>query len=56
MLSISRALLYEMSASGELGPMPLHFHRKALWRVDELQRWVSADCPPRQQWQKERGQ
>lgn len=52
-LGISRALLYAMHSSGELGPMPHRFgRRKVVWAVEDLQEWVRHGCPPRAEWVK----
>jgi len=32
-------------------PRPVRIGRSTLWRVDELQQWVSADCPRREEWE-----
>ncbi|HPC95485.1 MAG TPA: hypothetical protein PLU87_11115 [Sedimentisphaerales bacterium] len=50
MLSISRSMLYQISNTGELGPMSLKLGTRRLWRYDELAAWVRADCPPRGVW------
>jgi excisionase family DNA binding protein len=50
MLGIGRTLLYEMLVDGRLGPIPITFGRKKLWRTEELRHWVEAACPPRKQW------
>jgi excisionase family DNA binding protein len=54
-LSIGKSLLYQMAADGRLGPMPISFGRKVLYRADELRQWVSQGCPPRPQWVKRKG-
>jgi len=56
LLGISRALLYSMHADGRLGPLPVSFGRRKLWRVSELTAWTehSPPCPPRAEWMKER--
>jgi len=55
MLSISRALFYSMASDGRLGPLPVAFGRRKLYRVSELTAWVehSPPCPPRAEWLKE---
>jgi len=50
MLGIGRTLLYEMLVDGRLGPKPVTFGKRKLFRVAELRAWVSADCPSRQKW------
>lgn len=54
MLSCGRTMLYEMSADGRLGPEPVKFGRKVLYRVRELEDWVTAGCPCRNEWRKQR--
>ncbi len=51
-LSLSPAGLYRMSSAGELGPMPIKFGRRRLWRYEELAAWVRAGCPRRELWVK----
>lgn len=50
-LSISRALLYSMSADGRLGPAPLHIGRRALLNRRELSDWCDCGLPNREKWQ-----
>ncbi len=51
-LSLSPATLYRMSSAGELGPMPIRFGKRRLWRYEELAAWVRAGCPRREAWLK----
>lgn len=51
-LSVSRTTIYQMSNTGELGPMPIALGRRKLWRSEELAAWVRAGCPPRGRWVK----
>jgi len=51
-LSPSPATLYRMSSAGELGPMPIKFGKRRLWRYEELAAWVRAGCPRRELWVK----
>jgi predicted DNA-binding transcriptional regulator AlpA len=55
LLGISRALLYQMHSTGELGPLPIPFGRRKLFSVDELRSWVNAGCPNRDKWRRMRG-
>lgn len=50
MLSIGLSKLYQMDRSGQLGPMPLEFGRRTLWRTEEIVAWVRAGCPRRELW------
>lgn len=50
LLSISRSLFYEMKSSGQLGPMPISFGKRKLYRVEELKDWVNSGCMPREKW------
>lgn len=56
MLSIGRSKFYSMCSTGELGPLPITFGTRKLWIVEELRAWVSADCPAREVWQKEKSE
>lgn len=51
LLGISRSHFYGMDSSGRLGPMPIKLGKSTRWRRDELERWVTSDCPSRQKWQ-----
>jgi predicted DNA-binding transcriptional regulator AlpA len=55
MLGIGRTLFYQMSADGRLGPRPVTFGKKKLWRTEELRHWVEAACPGREKWQQIKG-
>ena len=55
LLSVGRSLFYQMHATGRLGPLSVAFGRKRLWSRLELQLWVEAACPPRDQWLRLRG-
>lgn len=50
LIGVGRTLFYSMHTNGQLGPSPVRFGRRILWRVDELTRWVQAGCPKRQEW------
>ena len=50
MLGIRKTLFYQLASSGDLGPVPLKLSSKKLYRVLELENWVSQNCPPRDQW------
>jgi predicted DNA-binding transcriptional regulator AlpA len=47
---ISRTAWYNLKAGGRL-PTPIRLGRRVLWRVEELEAWMDAKCPPRHQWQ-----
>jgi len=51
-LSVSRTTVYQMNNTGELGPMPIRFGRRTLWRYGEIAAWVRAGCPRREVWAK----
>lgn len=51
LLGIGRTLFYSMHSSGRLGPLPVKLGRRSLWNRKELETWVGAGCPARQQWQ-----
>jgi len=50
LLSCGRSLFFEMHATGRLGPLSVAFGRKRLWSRLELDLWVQAGCPGRDQW------
>ena len=52
-LSISKSFLLQLDASGKI-PQPIHLGKRRLWRVEDLQRWVSMGCCSRREFE-ERG-
>ena len=50
LLGISRSLFYVLGSDGRLGPRSVAFGRRKLWRREELEAWVEAECPPRLKW------
>lgn len=48
---VSRTLWFDMRNAGRV-PAPIRLGRRVLWRVDELQRWIDAACPPLHQWKR----
>lgn len=50
LLGIGKSLFYSMHSTGRLGPMPVVFNSKKLWSISELQAWVAAGCPIRDNW------
>jgi predicted DNA-binding transcriptional regulator AlpA len=49
-LSIGRTLLYRLESEGQIGPRPIKLGNCTLWSYMELQRWVRAGCPSREEW------
>ena len=50
LLGIGRSHFYGLHSSGRLGPLPVHLGKRALWRREELLRWVQAGCLGRETW------
>ena len=50
LLGFTRQYFYQLQSSGRLGPMPIHFGRRARWSRFELTAWVKSGCPQRSQW------
>lgn len=50
LLGIGKTLFYSMHSSGRLGPMPVKLGRRALWNRKEMEAWIDAGCPPRNNW------
>lgn len=50
MLGMSRSYLYEMDASGEVGPQTRRVGGKRLYSVEELAAWCRHGMPSRGQW------
>jgi excisionase family DNA binding protein len=51
-LGISRSELYVLASDGRFGPAIIKFGRRSLIRADSLREWVSANCPPRQEFER----
>jgi predicted DNA-binding transcriptional regulator AlpA len=50
-LGISVAQVFRMNSSGALGPRPIKFGEKcSRWITAEVEAWVRAGCPSREQW------
>lgn len=54
LLGISQRAFYSLLSSGRIGPLPIHLGRRTLWRRNELESWIQAGCPARQQWLSEK--
>ncbi len=50
LISVGRSHFYALHSSGRLGPMPIQLGRRTLWNRKELESWVAAGCPAREQW------
>lgn len=50
LLGISERHLWACHASGKLGPRPIALGRSKRWRIDEIQAWLAAGAPVREQW------
>lgn len=46
----SEASWWRDHAAGRI-PAPVKIGGRTLWRVEELRRWVDADCPDRRRWE-----
>lgn len=49
-LSVSVRMVGKMNSSGRL-PRPIHLGRSVRWSVAELEAWLAADAPSRDQWE-----
>ncbi len=50
LLGVSTRSVWNMHASGTLGPLPVRLGARTLWRVSEIQMWTEAGCPMRDRW------
>ncbi len=55
LLSMSRSGLYEFISTGRFGVLPVRFGSRRLYSVKELTDYVSAGCPARDVWQRQKG-
>ena len=53
-LGISRTHLYLLNSTGELGPRPIKLGKCSVWSYPELRDWVTAGCPRREEWERNR--
>jgi predicted DNA-binding transcriptional regulator AlpA len=51
LLGISTRHLWACHASGKLGPRPVSLGRSKRWRLAEVQDWLEAGAPNREQWE-----
>jgi len=51
MLDVSPRKLWQMQDSGEM-PAAVKIGRLVKWNSEELKGWVTAGCPPRDEWEK----
>ena len=49
-LGVGRTLFYQLDACGRIGPRPVKLGKRSLWARAELEDWVAAGCPPREEW------
>jgi predicted DNA-binding transcriptional regulator AlpA len=49
-LQISLRHLWNCHASGRLGPRPISLGRSKRWRADEIDAWLAAGAPERDEW------
>ena len=50
LLGISRATFWKLHSTGKV-PFPIRWGRLVRWRREELEAWVRAGCPGRENWQ-----
>jgi hypothetical protein len=50
LLKVSKRHIQSLDSSGRLGPMGISLGRSRRWRVDEIRRWIAANCPTRERW------
>ena len=53
-LNVSKNHVLKMHTVGRLGPRPVRLGRAVRWSRNEVEKWVTAGCPPRNKWQVER--
>lgn len=55
LLGLSVRTIRRLDASGKL-PQPVKIGGAVRWRREEINAWLAADCPDRQQWESMRAQ
>ncbi len=56
LVNVKRATFYKLNASGAFAPLPVGLCHKVLYQRAEVEAWVAAKCPHRQQWLAMQGQ
>lgn len=51
MLSISKRQFQALEKVGKIGPAPIRWGGRVLWRVDDLREFVKRGMPGRAEWQ-----
>lgn len=51
LINVKRATFYKLKASGHFGPLPVPLCRKVLHLRSEIEDWLQAKWPHREQWQ-----
>ncbi len=49
MLGVNRSTIWTWHSGGKI-PMPVQIGGITRWRKDEIQQWLDAGAPPREQW------
>jgi excisionase family DNA binding protein len=55
LLGISDNHLWRLNSAGKI-PSPIHMGRSTRWRKQELEDWIKAGAPDREQWERMREQ
>lgn len=51
---ISVPSFYRLDAAGKIGPQSITLGGRRLFRLAELEQWIAAGCPDREQWRTRR--
>lgn len=50
LLDVSVRTVWNMHQDGQLGPLPLSLRGSTRWKVCEIEAWIEAGIPCREQW------
>ena len=53
MCSLSKRYWLQLDDQGRI-PQPIHIGKRKLWKVSDLQKWVSMGCPSRQEFENDK--
>ena len=54
MLRVNRSTIWSWHNSGKI-PRPIRVGGATRWKIQEIQDWISQNCPPREKWEQSLG-
>lgn len=50
-LDVTERWIWKALSNAKFGPVPIRLGRSVKFDLDELEHWIDAGCPAREQWQ-----